>query len=242
VPISAAEAARLEREWRERQEARRLEEKQRREIRAAKAEVLVRRARPADPNHPYLVRKGVCAHGIGQIRDVLIAPLRDSADGRIWSVQFISRRGEKLPLLGARKVGLSHMIGEARDGHENGIAEGYATAGSVHAALGIPVAMAIYSGNLLPAAKSLRSRYPNSRILVAGDNDAALPLRRQPLHNVGVEAAVRAANEVGGKVSVPPSERTSLDWNDHASRHGRHATGAAIRRNAYWPADARDIA
>lgn len=71
----------------------------------------MRRARPADPNHPYLVRKGVGAHGISQIRDVLLVPLRDPADGRIWSIQFISRSGEKLPLRGARKVGLSHILG-----------------------------------------------------------------------------------------------------------------------------------
>ena len=70
-------------------------------------------------------------------------PLRDQADGRIWSVQFISARGEKLPLRGARKVGLSHMLGEAQDGQEIGIVEGYATAASVHESIGILVVMAI---------------------------------------------------------------------------------------------------
>jgi phage/plasmid primase-like uncharacterized protein len=79
------------------------------------------------------------------------------------------------------------------------------------------------------------SNYPNSDFLMCADNDAALPLRLLPLCNAGVVAAERAAREIGAKVSFPPSERESLDWQDVFAKHGREATAAAIRRHTYTP-------
>ena len=127
------------------------------------------------------------------------------------------------------------MLGEAQDGQEIGIVEGYATAASVHESIGILVVMAIDSGNLLPAALSLRARYPLSPLLIAGDNDVGLTRRTPPLRNVGLEKAAEAARQVAGRVSVPPSERVSKDWNDHLQEFGHEATAAAIRRSSCSP-------
>src|SRR5439155_11258830 len=51
-------------------------------------------AQPADPNHAYLVVKGVQAHGIKQEADRLLIPMRD-ASGELCSVQFIAPDGQK---------------------------------------------------------------------------------------------------------------------------------------------------
>jgi phage/plasmid primase-like uncharacterized protein len=110
------------------------------------------------------------------------------------------------------------------------VKDGYSTAASVHQALAISVAMAIDSGNLMPAARSLRSRYPNSPMLIAGDHNIGLTFRRPPLGNVGLERAERAAREIGARVSVP-SGYLGLDWNDVLVKYGKAETAAAMRRN-----------
>ena len=202
---------------------------------AARARSMFAKAKPADPNHPYLKRKEVGAHGIRQIGSNLVIPLVDPADGKIYNLQFITPSGLKRPLTGARKDGLSHVLGEAFDGEEIGIAEGYASSASVHEALGIPVAMAIDSGNLVPAARGIRRRYLNSTILIAGDQDAALPYRSPPLPNIGKVKAQEAAVAVRGEVSLPEAERSSVDWNDYAVEHGAQATKIALRRNRRKP-------
>jgi phage/plasmid primase-like uncharacterized protein len=95
--------------------------------------------------------------------------------------------------------------------------------------------MAIDGGNLLPAALSLRAKYPLSPLLIAGDNDVGLTHRTPPLRNVGVEKAAEAARQVAGRVSVPPAERLSQDWNNVMLKIGRDATAAAIRRSSCSP-------
>jgi phage/plasmid primase-like uncharacterized protein len=91
--------------------------------------------------------------------------------------------------------------------------------------------MAIDSGNLIRAARSLRFRYPASPIIIAGDNDIGLTLRTPPLRNVGAEKAEQAAREVCGAVSIPQSETRSVDWNDFHAASGRNETAFALRRH-----------
>jgi putative DNA primase/helicase len=59
-------------------------------------------AQPADSSHPYLVAKGVQAHGIKQEHDCLVIPMHD-ASGKLCSVQSIAPDGQKLFLQGAAK-------------------------------------------------------------------------------------------------------------------------------------------
>ena len=58
------------------------------------------------------------------------------------------------------------------------IAEGYATAASLHLATGLPVAVAFTAGNIAPVAAELHKRYPRSRLLICADDDAFAGLRR----------------------------------------------------------------
>lgn len=158
-----------------------------------------RRALPADAAHPYLQRKGVGVHGLRQLDDRLLVPMRD-ASGALWAVQSITSDGEKRFLRGARKRGLYHAIGPQVAGVLC-IAEGYATAASILEATGYPVAVAFDCGNLLPVARTLRGKFPRARFIVCADNDMTTAERTG--QNPGIEAATIAAKAVGGVVASP---------------------------------------
>lgn len=122
---------------------------------------------------PYLARKGVQPHGVRFGADGwLLVPLRDAA-GVLWNVQRIApaKPGndgpDKLFLKGGRKSGLWHLVGDMGDDAAGSVvllvAEGYATAASLHEATGRPVAVAFDAGNLGHVVKALRKTYPHQQ-------------------------------------------------------------------------------
>jgi putative DNA primase/helicase len=148
---------------------------------------------------PYLDRKKVRAYGVRFSRGSIVVPVR-RGDGALVGLQFIGPDGGKKFLTGTPKRGCWHWIGEPpapTDGALVWIAEGYATAATVHEATGCSVACAFDSGNLMPVAQALRGLYPAARIAIAADNDAATE------GNPGVTKAREAALAVGGVVVVP---------------------------------------
>ena len=156
-------------------------------------------ATPAETVHPYLRAKRVEPHGIRQSGGLLLIPLRDG-DGVLWNLQTIAGNGEKRFLPDARKRGLWHLLGgPVADGLC--IAEGYATAASIHAAIGGPVAVAFDAGNLEPVARALRALHPSARIVICADDDAETAARIGK--NPGIAAAEAAARAVGGSVARP---------------------------------------
>lgn len=178
------------------------------------------RAEPAKASHRYLVRKKIKAYGIRQRRELLLIPMRDSA-GELWAVQSISPDGSKRFLRGARKRGLYHAIGQPVAGVLC-IAEGYATAASIHEATGYPVAVAFDCGNLRAVAQTLRGKHPDARILICADNDTATAARIG--RNPGIEAATEAAQAVGGVVVSPfDFPETDKDMQTHASANDESA-------------------
>lgn len=178
----------------------------------------------AEPDHPYFRKKGVRGHGVkvGE-NGTLLIPGRD-ADGRIHTLQVITPEGEKRFLKDGRKHGMHHIIDPERQMGATPIlvAEGYATAASVHEAVKLPVAVAFDSGNLLPVARALSARYPDRPVLVLADDD------HQQAANPGLRHGTMAA-EVGGGLCVAPSldeeekSRGLTDWNDLATSRGLDA-------------------
>lgn len=128
-----------------------------------------------DGESSYLKRKGVGAHGVrfGRHGELLI-PLMDGA-GKIHGLQVIY--GEK----GKRGRDKDFWpTGLAKKGHwfQIGmpdwivlVAEGYATAASLHEATGLPVAVAFDANNILPVASALKKRYRRARVLICADDD-----------------------------------------------------------------------
>jgi putative DNA primase/helicase len=135
-----------------------------------------------DGDSDYLHIKGIAAHGIRFTKENAIAiPMLDTS-GRIWGLQFIlnkTTQKDKIDKLGGRnkifwptgcaKKEHFHLIGSPTNLLL--IAEGYATAASLHAATGFAVAVAFDANNLAPVAKALKRRY-NCNILICADDDS----------------------------------------------------------------------
>ncbi|WP_324741592.1 toprim domain-containing protein [Tsuneonella sp. CC-YZS046] len=159
------------------------------------------RSRPVNPEHPYLVSKGIVGEGLRQFGPRLLVPMFD-ADGRLWNIQSIGPDGGKLYTKGGRATGLLMVLGEPMDRFV--IAEGYGTAAVIKRATALPVVVAFTAANLVTVAKAMRDRFPDAEIVIAADDDAHLLSHPTIQRNIGVDAAQAAARAVGGRVALPP--------------------------------------
>lgn len=182
--------------------------------------------------HPYLDRKGVQSHGIRVAGDgTLLVPVRDG-DGRLWNVQRILavkpvEGPEKLFLKGGRKSGLWHVIGDVVRGAPLLIAEGYATAASLHEATGRPALVAFDAGNLIHVALAARISHPDSLLLICGDDDSASDV--DSAKNSGRLKATAAAKAVRGLAVFPsPLPIGGTDFNDLHSSAGASAVKSIV--------------
>jgi len=188
------------------------------------------KAKPAPADHGYLVAKGIpqaaevlrLYHGPLIIRGLecagaLIVPAYNQG-GKLATLAFIAPYGEKRFLPGGKKGGALLMIGlEPTGAPVICIAEGMATAASITAATGYPVAVAFDAGNLLAVARIIKGRHQVARLLICADNDH----HEDGQVNTGLEAAKAAALEVGGLVAVPELvEGKKTDFNDLAQLSG----------------------
>ncbi|MFY0034255.1 DNA primase, partial [Acinetobacter baumannii] len=103
----------------------------------------------------------------------LIVPLFNEKR-ELWNLQYIKADGSKKFLPGGRKKGCFHIIGTIDLADPViCIAEGYATAASIHMATNLPVVVAFDAGNLPPVGQAIRSLEPNARLLYCADDDSA---------------------------------------------------------------------
>jgi len=157
-------------------------------------------AKPAPADHPYLVNKGVSAHGLRMYRGALVVPVRDTA-GELHGLQFIGVSAIKRFLKDTAVQGHCFQIGGA--GGPNVrldtvcVAEGFATGASIHEATGHPVAVAFHSGNLVAVAKAIRARHPQADIVVCADDDHGTT------GNPGRTLARHAALAAGARLAIP---------------------------------------
>jgi putative DNA primase/helicase len=203
---------------------------------------------PPEGMATYPARKGVQSHGLRFEADgTALVPLRDgdSATGKLWNLQSLapikpskgSKGSGKLFMRDGRKSGLWHLLGKTDSGLEQKqplpgkeytqaatifVAEGYATAASVHEATGMPTACAFDAGNLVHVAKALRKLHTSARIVMAGDDDH--DTQATTGRNAGREKAQAAAQAVKG-LAVFPAELQAgeSDWNDLHARLGLDA-------------------
>ena len=135
----------------------------------------------------------------------LLVPLRDE-QGKLWNIQTIEPHGSKLFIAKGRVRGCFHLIGPV-DLQEPVlcIAEGYATAASIHMATGYPVAVAFNAGNLLPVGEALRTIYPHALFVYCADDDSAK-------EDTGRRSAEHAAQVTAGYCVLP-------DFNDFNDLH-----------------------
>ncbi|MEG5984066.1 primase-helicase zinc-binding domain-containing protein [Enterobacter kobei] len=194
---------------------------------ATLAASLMEKTRIASGN-AYLTRKGFPAlecltltttHKTGGVTyragDVVV-PLQDET-GALVNVQLINADGLKRTLKGGAVKGAWHLIeGKKEAGKRLWIAEGYATALTVHHLTGEPVMVALSSVNLLSLASLARSQHPACQIVLAADRD---------LSGDGQTKAAAAAQACEGTVALPP---VFGDWNDAFMQQGEDTTRKAI--------------
>lgn len=163
-------------------------------------------ASAASADHPYLKRKGVQPHGARITGDGrLMLPLFGQ-DGTLCSLQYIANDGGKLYHPGAEAGGKFWMVGTMDEPGTLYVAEGFATAATIHETTGRPVIVAYSASNLVPVTGSLREMYGATQdIVIVADHDK---------HGVGQKYADQASAKYGVRVVIPPIE--GMDANDYA--------------------------
>lgn len=152
----------------------------------------------------------------------LMIPMK--LNGKITSLQFINRDGEKRFYPNGEKGGF--LIGKIEAGKPICIAEGFATGASIREATGHAVVVAFDAGNLRKMAEALRAKYPDTRIVLCSDDDY------QTEGNPGLTKATEAAQVVGGLLASPVFEANrpnkATDFNDMATLTGLNSVKQAI--------------
>jgi phage/plasmid primase-like uncharacterized protein len=174
------------------------------EVAANTVETIWTECGPASPDHPYLKAKGVQPHGARVTGDGrLVVPLFDQGGG-LSSLQYIAADGGKLYHSGAQTGGRFWQIGTLDEPGTLYVAEGFATAATIHEATGRPCIVAYSASNLVPVTGILREIYGAAQdIVVVADNDAS---------NVGQKYAEQASAKFGARMVLIPELGDANDW------------------------------
>lgn len=194
-------------------EAQRAEEKRRKKAAAEKACEMYESLPDAPNEHPYLIRKGVKAHGLKLTPEgALFMPVMVDVDA-ITSSQMIFPDGSKRFQPGGALKGAFFPIPATAQNPSRKVylVEGYATGASVWEALHgeANVFVCLNAGNLQNAAVRLSEILHGAEFVVVADNDKS---------GIGQAKAKEAAEAVGGVVITPPEE--GQDANDYAQSGG----------------------
>lgn len=158
----------------------------------------------ASPEHPYLKRKGIEAHGARVTGDGrLMLPLF-SPEGELSSLQYIDESGGKLYHSGGQTSGMYWMLGTLDQPGVLYIAEGFATAATIHQVTNRPCIVAYSAGNLVPVTGSLHEQMPGQELVIVADNDQS---------GIGQRYAEQASAKHGARMILIP---TPGDANDYA--------------------------
>lgn len=180
----------------------------------------------------YLVKKNIQPHGVKffsgktpvndelaklithlQKQDCLMIPRYSSEDyleGKIQTLEFIKPNGSKFPPLNSKPKGTYYLI--PGDNRNIVVCEGFATGATLkeHYAKDSTIVIAFNAGNLLPVSRYFRKKFPESEMVIAGDNDFKNPV------NIGKDKAIATARLVNASYSIPEFSRdeNGSDWND----------------------------
>ena len=184
-------------------------------------------ANPASSEHPYLAKKGIQTHGARITGDGrLVLPLYDQ-DGTLATLQYIDHEGGKLYHPGGQTGGKFWMVGSLDEPGTLFVAEGFATAVTIHETTNRPVVVAYSASNLVPVTGTLREMYGATQdIVIVADHDNS---------GVGQRYAEQASAKYGARMVMPP---ILGDANDYAQA-GHDLAGLLMPVKDDWliPAD-----
>ncbi|HCQ0117173.1 TPA: toprim domain-containing protein [Klebsiella pneumoniae] len=184
----------------------------------------------------YLTSKGLACPFPLLPDGALVLVLKNGA-GATTGAQVIKPDGSKRLVAGTVKKGACYVVNSIESPETVIIAEGLATALSVHQMHPEALAVvAVDAGNLLSVAQLMRQKHPNARIIIAADNDQSAESDRSGgvKINTGKECAEKAAKAVAGWASLPPVDYKA-DWNDYHQQYGLEAATAAFNDSMYQP-------
>ena len=180
------------------------------------------KAKPVNPEHPYLVKKGIddpkVLRLIKQEDDKLLIPIKFY--GKMIGVQSIDPTGRKLFEKGIDPAGGSLIIGSWDKAKSEGvvIAEGFATAASIYMATGMTSLVGFNGHNMTLAAKALKNtKFP---IVIAADHDE--PDKRGK--RAGLEFAKTAQEVLGDRATIVVPTFSAKDSQDFELMFGGRAS------------------
>lgn len=185
---------------------------------ALRLEKEFKEAKTLEESHPYLLKKGLnelynIKIKIDNFQNILI-PLKDE-NGKIWSLQRISKDGKKIIGViknkeereknieySARKKGCFYTQKPLQEQDEFLLCEGFATAMTIQKALNKTTIMAVDAANMIDVAKKLNEKYPNKKITIFADNDLKQEIKGK--NNIGINIANKIKKELNNvKVIIP---------------------------------------
>ena len=221
---SAEEIAHREAAWAVKREVQDAWDKVSRDHAARTANIVWENAntRPADAGFPYLSDKGITDPAVlanarinrFKDEDRLVIPMYDRPN-HIVNRQAIDANGGKFFLPGGEVGGAYGKIAAPNSDWTGGVylAEGFATAASIHMATGKPVVIAFNAGNLPKVAAKMAQILPeNTPIYIAADNDAS---------QTGIKKAAEAAQVLGSRARVVMPEFNGDEIARFQARHGQ---------------------
>ncbi|KMJ45258.1 propanediol utilization protein [Xenorhabdus khoisanae] len=185
----------------------------------------------------YLVKKGLQCPNQRLLKDGSLLLVTQTLDGTITGAQTIKPNGEKRLVSGTQKKGSFIPASEITEMPDTFIiTEGYATALTVSQLHQGVVLAAIDESNLITVAELVRAQWPNTKIILAADNDWHEPEERDKngrlKKNVGKVAAEKAAIAINGWVALPPTA-LKADWDDYRQHYGIEAAKQAFNNGLY---------
>lgn len=203
---------------------------------AVLAEALYQAGIEADTSNPYLARKWVTPSGVAEVGlkaatgilgyapkrgddrlsdPILVVPLFNAA-GDLVNAEMIDGAGVKVPIYGGPRTGAFWATSPLEGAEIVGLAEGMATAQTIHELAHIPVVSVGGCGNFEATLSALKARLPRARFIVFADRGNGFAL------------AERAANAHGAEIVAPPDGIAGSDFNDLMIECGDAAVLAVV--------------
>ncbi|CDH03043.1 toprim domain-containing protein [Xenorhabdus bovienii] len=192
---------------------------------------------------PYLTAKGLDSPNQRLLlNNSTLLPVA-TLDKKVTGAQIIKPDGTKKLLSGSQKKGAFISVSELEENADTVIiTEGYATALTASQLYKGAVLAALDAGNLFSVTKAVRERCPDTKIIIAADNDWHHPdelgKHGKPKVNIGKISAEKAAIAVNGWITLPPTEYKA-DWNDYRQQYGVERAKQVFVQGLYQPTPAK---